>query len=855
MLNLLLLLTVGALAVAHFVLRVRVERLERRLADLLPRQAGVGAAADPAEPGGSTPAPPEAELAAAVAGAPGREIRIDGGPDSAPATAPPRERETIGGVFERLVAGRLLVWLGGIALVVAAIFLIRYSIGLVTPEVRMIAAALFGLILLGAGEYAHRARFFVGDLRVAQALVGAGLAVLYAATYGAHVLHGLIGTGTASLLMLVVTAAALALSLRHGPATAVMGLAGGFLTPLLVGDPDADALTLLGYLALLDVAIFVIAWRKRWTWLAAAGVVLSFAWSLAVISGPAADALLAGAFVVLLSISASLVQPGGGRELILIQPLAVGLVLLAALVSRADLGASAWILFAILAVASMILGAIRDQFRLAPLLALVLALLLLAVRAALPDDPLVPAVALGATLLFGVGGLAVAAWKDRLAWHAGAALGFAAPILILRALQPDTISRPAWGAAMLVLALGPAALVWLGRRRAGPEAPANLGLLAAGAASAALLVGAAWDWLAPAFVPAGWLVAALLIGLAARQLKDFALTTVAALVAALAATHAVWLVPELSVAGVTGIIGDPVLVGDLPRAIPALQILALPALLLVALRLILPPLPLGARHAIPGVAGLFAVAAAYVLFKQAFGLAGDEDFAARGLVERTIITQALFALGWLLGAGHVRLPRLEPDLVRLGGTLLTAFAAARLIWFDLVAHNPVWRAQWVGELPIFNLVTAEYLAGAIWLHLARRRADAATRSGLWLAAFFVALVGGAMLLVRQGFHGAWLDAPNTTLGEFYSYSLAGLVVAIGLLVAGIRLPDKALRLAGLVLLTATIIKVFLIDARELEGIWRVLSFLGLGVALIGVGRLYGPVLRAERPAGDEKSDG
>ena len=58
------------------------------------------------------------------------------------------------------------------------------------------------------------------------------------------------------------------------------------------------------------------------------------------------------------------------------------------------------------------------------------------------------------------------------------------------------------------------------------------------------------------------------------------------------------------------------------------------------------------------------------------------------------------------------------------------------------------------------------------------------------------------------------------IAESYGYSLAGLVVAIGLLVAGIRLPDKALRLAGLILLTATIVKVFLIDASELEGIWR-----------------------------------
>ena len=77
------------------------------------------------------------------------------------------------------------------------------------------------------------------------------------------------------------------------------------------------------------------------------------------------------------------------------------------------------------------------------------------------------------------------------------------------------------------------------------------------------------------------------------------------------------------------------------------------------------------------------------------------------------------------------------------------------------------------------------------------------------------------------------------------YSLAGVAVSIALLVAGIRLPDKALRLAGLLLLTATILQVFLVDASELEGILRILSFLGLGIALIGIARIYGPVLRAE----------
>ena len=149
--------------------------------------------------------------------------------------------------------------------------------------------------------------------------------------------------------------------------------------------------------------------------------------------------------------------------------------------------------------------------------------------------------------------------------------------------------------------------------------------------------------------------------------------------------RALWMVPELSIAALTALVGEPVLAADLPDARAALDRAGAAGAAAggVALRLAAAARS-AARRALPAVAGLFAVAAAYVWFKQAFGLADEADFVARGLIERTIVTQALFVAGWLLGAGIVRPPRIEPDLARLAGTALTALAAARLIWFDMV---------------------------------------------------------------------------------------------------------------------------------------------------------------------------
>ena len=47
-------------------------------------------------------------------------------------------------------------------------------------------------------------------------------------------------------------------------------------------------------------------------------------------------------------------------------------------------------------------------------------------------------------------------------------------------------------------------------------------------------------------------------------------------------------------------------------------------------------------------------------------------------------------------------------------------------------------------------------------------------------------------------------------------------------------------------------KVFFVDASELEGLYRVLSFLGLGVALIGIGFFYNKVVFTPRCARSEE---
>ncbi len=53
-----------------------------------------------------------------------------------------------------------------------------------------------------------------------------------------------------------------------------------------------------------------------------------------------------------------------------------------------------------------------------------------------------------------------------------------------------------------------------------------------------------------------------------------------------------------------------------------------------------------------------------------------------------------------------------------------------------------------------------------------------------------------------------------------------------------RLRIAALRYAFLVVLLETVLKVFLVDMSDLDGLFRALSFLGLGLCLVGIGYTY-----------------
>jgi len=188
-------------------------------------------------------------------------------PAAAPAAAPPSAPAWQSLDWERLFGVRAAAVLGGIALALAGLLFFKYSIehGLIPPWLRVVLGSAVGLGCIAGGEWTLRRRY----AGTADALAGGGLVVLYAAFWAASVRYDLVPLGVGFALMIAVTAAGCALAARHHAlVTALIGLVGGFATPLLLSSGSDRPLGLFGYVLLLNLALLVLAQRCGWPWLA-----------------------------------------------------------------------------------------------------------------------------------------------------------------------------------------------------------------------------------------------------------------------------------------------------------------------------------------------------------------------------------------------------------------------------------------------------------------------------------------------------------------------------------------------------------------------------------------------------------
>jgi uncharacterized membrane protein len=185
----------------------------------------------------------------------------------------PREPREPQRDLEELLGGRVLGWVGGIAVVLAAVFFLVMAVrnGWIGETARVLLAFAASLALAAAGVWLHERR---GRLQAARAAVAAGLAALYASDTAATALYHLVSPVAGLVIAGVVGGAALAAALRwESQELAGIGIVGSLLAPVLV-HAGVHASSLIFMTIALAAAIGV-AVERRWSWLPAVAYVVS----------------------------------------------------------------------------------------------------------------------------------------------------------------------------------------------------------------------------------------------------------------------------------------------------------------------------------------------------------------------------------------------------------------------------------------------------------------------------------------------------------------------------------------------------------------------------------------------------
>ena len=244
-------------------LEARVGALERRVRGLeaaLAREDTTGPAAPLHVSVPPVPVP-------RVAVAPVLQLAISPRPASRPDVAPepPLAAAWRGGgmSLEVMIGAHWTRWVGAVLSLVGVALGLKYAYdnSFIGPAGRLAIGVLSGVAALGAGEYLRR-REWRG---LFQTLTGLGIAIFYICVFFSFEIYGFTGQGVSMALAVLVTGLAIGTAVAHdAPGIAVLGLIGGFLSPVLLSTGVNAPYALFTYIAILDLVALGVTWSRNW---------------------------------------------------------------------------------------------------------------------------------------------------------------------------------------------------------------------------------------------------------------------------------------------------------------------------------------------------------------------------------------------------------------------------------------------------------------------------------------------------------------------------------------------------------------------------------------------------------------
>jgi len=782
-----------------------------------------------------------------------------------------------------------MIWIGGIALALGGGFLVKYSIdaGLLHPAVRVSLGVLFGLALTVGGETIRRRSADITWLNDAPtylpgAITAAGLFTLFASVYSAYALYHLIPAMIAFTALAGISFAASALAYAQGRFFAYLGLVAGMTVPALVSTSSGNPWALFSYLLTITAATLAVARQRGWSGVAGGALLMGSLWAVLWIftNWHTGDGLPVGLFLLILGGLNSWLLSGATPErstdatfagLVPMHNVSIMsdgvtllvITLLASIIRLEHYSTLSLTLFSV-AVIAQAYAVLRDPEHDMGGLAALAASLFLLITWHVPDlfemqqafsaneamnfamSPIAPpgfaTFTSTAVLLaggFGFGIYFALPWLLRKPLWAtvGAAYPLTVLVITYGRLNDFDTSFPFAGVAVAMAGLFTAAIVQL-NKLADDKMHVPVAAYAAGATSALALA-------LTMLLRDAWLSTALAIEVVAlahiwRMSKVEGLRKLAL---GLAAIVLVRLLFNMS-------IFDYASGGPLPVINWLFYGYGLTALLFAYAGKLFDTHKQNDQlvSVLKAGAALLAVAFVSLEIRVLFGKSGHL------LGGMTAIEAAMQTVNWSI-ATTILFWRETKDGNKLFGnlrrfmTLLSLFGLLVMggLWNNIL-FAPTKVSSTIGSLPIFNLQLLQFLVPGLLYAFKARIAQTAGKErsqSLYGAVAFLTIFLWITVEVRHFFHpGGGFSATGDW--EWYAYSVAWLLYSVALLFSGIKLEVRKVRIAGLGLLAVVVLKVFLFDMNNLNGIARALSFMGLGTTLIGLGFLYQYFKQADR---------
>jgi uncharacterized membrane protein len=165
--------------------------------------------------------------------------------------------------LEQRIGTRWIAVAGTITVIVGVAFFLQYAYDnwLIGPLARVLITAAGGLVAIVAGEVTRRRGYEI----VAKCATALGFGLLYAAVFSAYRVFGLIDTGPAFILAIVITAAAMFYAVIIDEVViAVLSLFGGFCTPIIISTGEDLPMPLFGYALVLGAGAMACAYFRKW---------------------------------------------------------------------------------------------------------------------------------------------------------------------------------------------------------------------------------------------------------------------------------------------------------------------------------------------------------------------------------------------------------------------------------------------------------------------------------------------------------------------------------------------------------------------------------------------------------------